>query len=76
MSFYDWSLLTQAHQRTQYREDQRALLILNAWSEDNITLEDLHGGTRQGMSPKRDGTLKRRVMKEKGISKDLTTNRL
>ena len=77
MSFYDWTLLTQAHQREALRRDQRALLVLNAWTEDEVTLKDLHGGSApRPQKPDELSAFKRRVMQEKDIKRDLTTNRL
>jgi hypothetical protein len=76
MSLYEWTLTTQAHQRNELRRDGRMLWLLNAWTEEEVTLRDLHGGT-----PSKNGSygttqqmesFKRRVMKEKEITEDLT----
>jgi len=79
MSLYDWSLLTQAHQRNALRRDQRILLMLNAWTKPGkqVTLDDLHGGSPDSpQAPDELSAFKRRVMQEKDIKRDLTTNRL
>ena len=74
MSLYEWSLTTQAHQRNQLRRDQRALMVLNAWTKEPKTLSDLHGGTREIRGG--SDALKEQVMERKGINKDLSQNRL
>lgn len=78
LSWQEWTLLTQAHARTAYRKDQRALLVLNAVSmgDGTVTLSDLHGGSGTKRQAPEDEEMKARVMKRRGIKKDLSTNRL
>jgi len=73
MSLYEWTLTTQAHQRNELRRDGRMLWLLNAWAEDEVTLRDVHGGTRKANGTSQElESFKRRVMRKKNITEDLT----
>jgi len=73
MSLYEWALTTQAHQRNELRRDGRMLWLLNARTKDEVTLRDIHGGTRSANGTSQElESFKRRVMRKKNITEDLT----
>lgn len=71
MSLYEWTLTTQSHQRNQVRRDSRALWIVNCLAQDEVTLNDVYG-TQAMPSSTRSESFKKRVMRSKGITEDLT----